>query len=101
GMGVLSWLSWIGATLAGRLLGALIAEPERYGLDFAFTATFLALLMGMWRGRSDTLPWAVAALVAIGVARLVDGNWAILAGGLAGSLAGAAAETMRSRAHAR
>ena len=98
GMGVLSWLSWMGATLAGRVLGALIDDPERYGLDFAFTATFLALLMGMWRGKSDILPWTVAALTAIGVARLVDGNWAILAGGLVGSLAGAVAETMRSRA---
>src|SRR5690606_36488375 len=60
GSGVLSWLVWLSATLAGRLLGSAIDDPARYGLDFAFTATFIALLLGMWRGKSDVLPWVVA-----------------------------------------
>ena len=46
----------MGSTLVGRLLGAFIDDPTRYGLDFAFTATFLALLLGMWKGRSDLDP---------------------------------------------
>lgn len=101
GSGVLCWLTWLIATLCGRLLGSAIDDPARYGLDFAFTATFLALLFGMWKGKSDLVPWAVAALVAIATARLVPGNWYIVAGGLAGSFAGALVETIgRKRAHA-
>ena len=97
GAAVFCYLTWMLSPLAGRLVGAAIDNPTTYGLDFAFTATFLALLFGMWRGRGDLVPWIVAALVAIGTAQLVEGNWYIVAGGLAGSLAGAVVETMGAR----
>ncbi len=100
GCGVLSWFAWMLATLSGRVLGAFIDDPARYGLDFAFTATFLALLLGMWRGRGDIVPWLVGALVAIVTSRLVEGNWYIIAGGLVGSFAGALADRITERRHA-
>lgn len=99
GTGVLSWFAWVGSTLCGRVLGAFIDDPTRYGLDFAFTATFLALLLGMWRGRGDLVPWIVGALAAILTSRLIEGNWYIIVGGLVGSFAGALAETGRERRH--
>lgn len=98
GSGICSWLAWVGSTLTGRLLGAVIDDPTKYGLDFAFTATFIALLLGMWKGRGDLVPWIVAALVAIATARLVPGNWYIIVGGLSGSLAGAMVETRKGAA---
>ena len=63
-------------------------ENSRRGLDFAFTAVFLALLAGMWKGRADLLLWAVAAVVAVAAHYWLAGQWYILLGGLAGSLAG-------------
>ncbi|MBN9365049.1 MULTISPECIES: AzlC family ABC transporter permease [unclassified Devosia] len=99
GTGALSWFAWMGSTLCGRVLGAFIDDPTRYGLDFAFTATFLALLLGMWRGRGDLVPWIVGALAAILTSRLIEGNWYIIVGGLVGSFAGALAETIRERRH--
>lgn len=100
GTGVLSWFSWMLSTLGGRVLGAFIDDPTRYGLDFAFTATFIALLLGMWKGRGDLIPWIVGALAAILASRLIEGNWYIIIGGLVGSFAGALAETVRERHHA-
>ena len=100
GAGVLSWLAWMGSTLTGRVLGAFIDDPAKYGLDFAFTATFLALLLGMWKGKADLVPWVVAALAAIATAKLVEGNWYIIVGGLVGSFAGALAETIKERRYA-
>lgn len=97
GAALFCYLTWVASPLAGRLIGSAIDDPTTYGLDFAFTATFLALLFGMWRGRGDLAPWIVAALVAIATARLVPGNWYIVAGGLAGSFAGAVAETLKGR----
>lgn len=97
GSGVLSWAAWLTSTLTGRLLGSAIDDPARYGLDFAFTATFIALLLGMWRGKSDILPWTVAALAAITASRLLPGNWYIIIGGLLGSLAGAIASSRRDQ----
>lgn len=99
GTGALSWFAWMGSTLCGRVLGAFIDDPTRYGLDFAFTATFLALLLGMWRGRGDLVPWIVGALAAILTSMLIEGNWYIIVGGLVGSFAGALAETIRERRH--
>ncbi|QQR40545.1 AzlC family ABC transporter permease [Devosia rhizoryzae] len=95
GGGVLAWISWMSTNLIGYGLGSAIDDPARWGLDFAFTATFLALLLGMWKGRSDLVPWLVAALAAILTSRLLDGSWHILVGGLAGSLVGAALETRK------
>lgn len=100
GTGVLSWFSWMLSTLGGRVLGAFIDDPTRYGLDFAFTATFIALLLGMWKGRGDLIPWIVGALAAILASRLIEGNWYIIIGGLVGSFAGALTETVRERHHA-
>lgn len=99
GTGVLSWLAWMLSTLSGRVLGAFIDDPTRYGLDFAFTATFIALLLGMWKGRGDLVPWIVGGLAAIAAARLIEGNWYIIVGGLVGSFAGALAESLKERRH--
>lgn len=88
GSGVFLWFNWMGATLTGRMLGAAIPDPEQFGLDFAFTAVFLALLAGLWKGRRDIPTWLVAATVALVVHHFVPGKWYIVAGGLAGSLTG-------------
>lgn len=95
GGGATVWCFWMVTTIVGRLLGAAIDDPTRYGLDFAFTATFLALLLGMWKGKADLIPWLVAAIAAILSARLLPGSWYILIGGIIGSLAGAIAERLR------
>ncbi len=95
GGGVLAYLCWLATTVLGHSLGSAISDPRSYGLDFAFTATFLALLLGMWKGRGDLVPWCVAALAAIVSAQLIEGSWYILIGGLVGSFAGAVAESLQ------
>jgi 4-azaleucine resistance transporter AzlC len=89
GSGLALYVAWVGSTLVGRLAGAAIPNPATFGLDFAFTAVFLALLVGMWRGRASVLPWLVAALIAIAAAHWLPGKWYILLGGLAGCVTGA------------
>ncbi|NVY96469.1 AzlC family ABC transporter permease [Lactobacillus sp. DCY120] len=39
-----AYLTWVGATLVGALLGNLITNPNRFGLDFAVVAMFIGLL---------------------------------------------------------
>ena len=89
GGGLAMFISWTSSTLIGRTIGSALRDPSRWGLDFAFTAVFLALLVGMWKGRSDLLPWVVAAIVAVAAHHWLPGQWYILLGGLTGSLAGA------------
>ncbi|MBE0496827.1 MAG: AzlC family ABC transporter permease [Campylobacterales bacterium] len=63
GGGVCLVLMWNASTVAGYLLGGFIAEPEKYALDFAFTAIFLALAFLMFRGKESLLPWTIHAFV--------------------------------------
>jgi 4-azaleucine resistance transporter AzlC len=88
GGGLLMFLAWSGSTFVGGTFGGAVEDPARWGLDFAFTAVFLALIAGMWKGRSDLLPWTVAAVVAVAAHHWLPGQWYILLGGLTGSLAG-------------
>ena len=89
GSGIVTYAAWTGSTAAGYAFGSILPDPTTTGLDFAFTAVFIALLAGMWRGRRDLLPWIVAGVAACLAAALLPGKWYILAGALAGSLAGA------------
>jgi 4-azaleucine resistance transporter AzlC len=88
GGGLLDLLVWTGSTFVGCAFGGAVEDPSRWGLDFAFTAVFLALISGMWKGSSNMLPWTVAAVVAVAAHHWLPGQWYILLGGLAGSFAG-------------
>jgi 4-azaleucine resistance transporter AzlC len=89
GSGLTMSAAWIGGCLLGRGAGSWLADPAHWGLDFAFTAVFAALLVGQWRGRGDLLPWTVAAVVALAAHRWLPGQWYIVLGALAGSGIGA------------
>ena len=51
GGGVLLYCCWIGGTALGTLVGDRLGDPETYGLDAAFPALFLALLVSQTRTR--------------------------------------------------
>ncbi|MDQ4060499.1 MAG: AzlC family ABC transporter permease [Pseudomonadota bacterium] len=89
GGGLLLTVVWILGTGLGFALGGAMGSPARWGLDFVITAFFIALLMRMWRGRVDAVPWAVAAAVSLVAAQLLPSHWHIIAGGIAGGLTGA------------
>jgi 4-azaleucine resistance transporter AzlC len=81
--------AFLTGVLAGTLLGGLVADPERYGLDFAFPAVFLSLVAVQLRRRSDWLVAVGAAVLAVAIALVLPGNWHIVIAGLAASVAGA------------
>jgi predicted branched-subunit amino acid permease len=92
GGGLAMWIVWVPATIPGYLLGALVTDPRVFGLDFVLPAFFVAMLVPQWRGFRRAIPWAVAAVVALLVERLVGGWWFIIAGALAGSFVGGFAD---------
>lgn len=89
GSGLVLFVAWVGSTTSGHLLGGAIPDPSAWGVDFAFTAVLLALLIGLFKQKSDLVPWVVAAGVAILASWWLPGKWYVLIGGLAGSVAGA------------
>jgi branched chain amino acid efflux pump len=64
GAGVLLYICWAAGTIAGLVLGDVVGDPNRLGIDAAFPALFLALLVPQLRGRREL----TAALLGAGVA---------------------------------
>ncbi|WP_101296489.1 AzlC family ABC transporter permease [Halegenticoccus soli] len=88
GSGLAIWSFWVTATVVGAVVGGAIEDPARFGLDFVLTAIFLAIAVDLWEGRSDFLPWAGAAGVAVITAQILPGYWYIVSGGLCGFFVG-------------
>lgn len=89
GSGAPLWFTWVLCTVLGHLLGSVVAAPPGHPVYFAALTVFIALLLPMWRGRRDLVPWLAAGIVAIVVSTLLPGSsWHIVAGALAGALVG-------------
>jgi 4-azaleucine resistance transporter AzlC len=80
---------WNLATAAGALLGGVIPDPERLGVDFVFPIAFLALLVPLLRNRADVVVAVVAGGVAWGLAQSLPGGLPVLGAGASGALLGA------------
>ena len=60
----LLWCSWNLGTLLGAVFGAGVDDPQRFGIDFAITAVFVAIVAIGVRHRADVAVALTAALVA-------------------------------------
>lgn len=89
GGGICVLAAWCSGTLLGHSLGAVIANPENFGLDFSFVAVFTALVFSFWKGKQDLLPWLIAGTAAIIAESLLPGKWYIICGGVCGALTAA------------
>ena len=65
GAGAALWVTWTTGTLIGALAGKSLGDPEALGLDGAFPALFLALLVPHTRGTRRVLSALAAAAVAL------------------------------------
>jgi 4-azaleucine resistance transporter AzlC len=75
--------SFLAGVAVGIQLGGLVADPARWGLDFAFPAVFLALLALQLRRAADWLVALAAAVVAVAVALVLPGTWHVIIAGFA------------------
>jgi 4-azaleucine resistance transporter AzlC len=64
GAGLVLFPSWVGGTALGVLFGDVLGDPERFGLDAAFPALFLALLATQLVNRRTVIAAAAGGLVA-------------------------------------
>jgi 4-azaleucine resistance transporter AzlC len=79
-------VTWWITTGTGAMLGRALGDPAALGLDFAFSAMFIAILMGFWKGPSTAGVLAASGAVAAGTHLAFEGPWYIVAGGLAGAV---------------
>ena len=74
--------AFFAGVLVGTQLGGLVADPARWGLDFAFPAVFLALVAVQLRGRAEWLIALASAALAVAIALVLPGNWHIVITGV-------------------
>ncbi len=92
--GAVLWCCWNAGTLLGATLGAGIQDPQRFGVDFAITASFVAIVVIGIRHRADAIVALVAVLVAAAL-RLAGASAAAVV--IAGALAPLVALALRDR----
>jgi 4-azaleucine resistance transporter AzlC len=65
GAGVVLWCDWVAGTVIGVLGGEALGDPRTLGLDAAFPALFLALLLPQLDGRRARAAAALGAAIAV------------------------------------
>ncbi|MDD7910338.1 MULTISPECIES: AzlC family ABC transporter permease [Pseudovibrio] len=84
GLVVPFYLMWVLSSFVGAFLGSAFTDPASIGLDFAFTALFICLVMSFWNGIHTGAVLAASGLTAALVHATIPGAWYIMAGAAAG-----------------
>lgn len=87
-LGVVKYLCWQLGTAAGLVLGASVPDPGAFGLDAAFPAAMLAMLVPMLRRVDARRVGATAAVVSLACAPFLPAGLPVLAGLLGVTAAG-------------
>jgi 4-azaleucine resistance transporter AzlC len=83
GAGVTLYAAWIGGTVLGVAFGDTLGDPSRWGLDAAFPALFLALLIPQLRNRRAIEAAALGACIALVLTPFTPAGVPIIAAGTA------------------
>lgn len=78
GLFITSHLAWISSTVLGSVMGNFIPEPQKFGLDFALPAMFIALLILQIRHKKAVAIIVISAALSIGIKLNVPGSWNII-----------------------
>jgi len=84
GSSLFLWPTWFLTSFIGAALGKSLGDPAAIGLDFAFSAIFITILMGFWKGTRTGAAIIASALAAVAAKLWLPGAWYIMAGGIAG-----------------
>lgn len=83
GAGIVLWCAWVAGTVIGVLGGEALGDPATLGLDAAFPALFLALLVGQLRSRRAVGVAILGALIAMTLLPLAPPGVPIIAAAFA------------------
>lgn len=82
------YITWAAAGMAGYNLGAMITNPEVWGLDFALPAMFVGLLLSACKNKAGAAAAVAGGIISVGLHLLAVENWAAFFGALGGATAG-------------
>lgn len=82
GAGLAIFVPWLISSLVGYLIGSFIADPARFGLDFAYTAAFMGLLGAQLTSNSRILSAILAGAAAVVAGHFYGTSGAVFAGAI-------------------
>jgi predicted branched-subunit amino acid permease len=97
GAGLVLYAAWVGGTALGVAAGGALGDPEALGLDAAFPALFLALLVTQLRSRSGAAAALLGAALALALVPVAPAGVPVIAA-TAATLVGLARPRGRSSA---
>jgi 4-azaleucine resistance transporter AzlC len=84
GLALPMWVTWTTSSIIGAIAGRSFGDPAAYGFDFAFSAMFIGLLAGFWKGTRTGVVLGASAVAAALAKLYVPGAWYIIIGGIVG-----------------
>ncbi|NLO82356.1 MAG: AzlC family ABC transporter permease [Clostridiales bacterium] len=78
GLHAVAHAAWVISTLAGGILGNLISDPTRWGIDFALSAMFIALLCIHMKEKMDILVAIYSGALSILLTMTLGNGWNII-----------------------
>jgi 4-azaleucine resistance transporter AzlC len=97
GLALPMWITWTTSSIVGAIVGRSFGDPAASGFDFAFSAMFIGILAGFWKGPRTGAVLGASAIAAALAKLYVPGAWYIVIGGIVG-MAVAALLYMRGEA---
>ena len=79
GAGIVLWLAWVGGTVVGVIGGEALGDPVTLGLDAAFPALFLALLVPQLGDRRSVVAALLGATIALSLVPVAPAGVPIIA----------------------
>jgi 4-azaleucine resistance transporter AzlC len=83
GAGLTLYIAWVAGTALGVAFGDLLGDPAALGLDAAFPALFLALLVPQLRSGAAVVAAALGGVIALGLTPVAPPGVPIVAAALA------------------
>jgi predicted branched-subunit amino acid permease len=83
GSTAVQYVTWVSGTIVGALIGGVLGDPDKYGLDAIYPTFFLALLLAELRSRRARRVALLGALIALALVSFVPPGLPVLAAGVA------------------
>jgi predicted branched-subunit amino acid permease len=83
GSTAVQYVTWVTGTVVGALVGNVLGDPDKYGLDAIYPTFFLALLLVELRNRRARWVAALGAAIALALVPVLPPGLPVLAAGLA------------------
>jgi len=100
GLQLTAQFTWVLSSLAGALSGSLFTDVNKFGLDFALPAMFIALLVLQLRSRVHLAAAGIAAASSLLFAHLIPGSLNVILAAVTAATAGVLLEgVMKKRAN--